>query len=72
MCRPLSGRPYGDTAINRDLDHHLRQGRFREDLSHRLNVIHIHIPPLRERKEDIPLLAEHLLSEIGSKLGLPR
>jgi len=58
-------------STNRDLHHYVRQGTRREDLFYRLNVIHIHVPPLRERKEDIPILVEHLLSEIGSKLGLP-
>jgi Nif-specific regulatory protein len=48
-------------ATNRDLDEEVRQGKFREDLFHRLNVVNLDSPPLRDRKEDIPLLAQHFL-----------
>jgi two-component system, NtrC family, response regulator AlgB len=52
-------------ATNRNLDEEVKEGRFREDLFYRLNVIQIEIPPLRERPEDIPVLAERLLAFFG-------
>lgn len=59
------------SATNQNLEELVRAGRFREDLYFRLNVIPIHIPPLRERKEDIPLLAEFLISKICKRENLP-
>jgi len=56
-------------STNRNLKERMGQERFREDLYYRLNVISIHIPPLRERPEDIPLLAEHFLQRYSREYG---
>lgn len=58
-------------ATNKDLEKEMEQGRFRQDLFYRLNVIPLHVPPLRDRKEDIPLLAEHFMNEFALKEAKP-
>ena len=57
------------SATNRDLKAEIEKGNFREDLYYRLNVVNIHVPPLRERKEDIPLLAAAFLKEFSEENG---
>jgi len=64
-CRVLA-------ATNKDLRKEIEEGRFREDLYHRLAVILIHVPSLNERRDDIPLLAEHFLSMVCTEHGIPR
>jgi len=75
-------RPVGDSksrridvrviaATARDLEQEIKTGHFREDLYYRLNVVRLHVPSLRERKQDIPLLVDHFLSRFRESLGKP-
>ncbi|HUW39025.1 MAG TPA: sigma-54 dependent transcriptional regulator [Rhodocyclaceae bacterium] len=58
-------------ATNRDLEEEVRQGRFRQDLYYRLNVVQINMPPLRSRIEDIPALVSHFVRQLAPQLGVP-
>jgi len=58
-------------ATNRDLEEDIKAGRFRSDLYYRLNVILVHLPPLRQRRDDIPLLIDHFLQRIAHSRGEP-
>ena len=59
-------------ATNKDLRKEIAEGRFREDLFHRLAVILMHVPSLNERREDIPVLAEHFLTMVCAEHGISR
>jgi two-component system response regulator AtoC len=56
-------------ATNKDLNHEISIGKFREDLYYRINVINVHLPPLRERMDDFPLLVRHFIDKFNKKFG---
>jgi two-component system nitrogen regulation response regulator GlnG len=68
--QPLKANVRIIAATHQNLDERVKQGLFREDLFHRLNVIRLRLPPLRERREDIPLLAKYFLQKSAHELGV--
>ena len=68
MQMPINARIVA--ATNKDLEAMVRESTFREDLFYRLNVVRIHIPPLRDRRSDIPLLAAHIVSRYNRQMGM--
>ena len=66
---PISADVRIITATNRNLQDLVQQGSFREDLFYRLNVVKIHLPPLRERREDIPILTDHFIKQFSALQG---
>jgi two-component system, NtrC family, nitrogen regulation response regulator NtrX len=57
-------------ATNKKLEEEIAEGRFREDLYYRLNVVPVHVPPLRERREDVPLIAQHFVNVLSEREGM--
>ncbi|UCH48193.1 MAG: nitrogen regulation protein NR(I) [Betaproteobacteria bacterium] len=68
--QPMQANVRVITATHQDLEKRVKQGLFREDLFHRLNVIRLRLPPLRERREDIPALVSHFLKKSATELGV--
>ena len=68
--QPMQANVRVITATHQDLEKRVKQGLFREDLFHRLNVIRLRLPPLRERREDIPALVRHFLKKSATELGV--
>ena len=70
--QPIKANVRVIAATHQNLEERVKQGLFREDLFHRLNVIRLRLPPLRERREDIPLLARHFMQKSAQELGVER
>ena len=68
--QPIKANVRVIAATHQNLEDRVKQGLFREDLFHRLNVIRLRLPPLRERQEDVPLLARHFLFKSAQQLGV--
>ncbi len=70
-AKPISVDVRVITATNKTLENEIAGGKFREDLYYRLNVVPIHVPPIRERREDIPLLAQYFAATLSAREGIP-
>ncbi|HET7612485.1 MAG TPA: sigma-54 dependent transcriptional regulator [Gemmatimonadaceae bacterium] len=69
--KPISVDVRVIAATNKNLESEIAAGKFREDLYYRLNVVPIHVPPIRERREDIPLLAQYFAATLSAREGIP-
>jgi two-component system nitrogen regulation response regulator NtrX len=70
-AKPISVDVRVMAATNKTLENEIAAGKFREDLYYRLNVVPIHVPPIRERREDIPLLAQYFAATLSAREGIP-
>ena len=70
-AKPISVDVRVIVATNKTLENEIAAGKFREDLYYRLNVVPIHVPPIRERREDIPTLAQYFVSTLSAREGIP-